>query len=53
MEEYIFYLKDFTNIIKIEYDVLQEVNTIVDNFSFQLTFYNKYEKVFKSLEFVE
>ena len=52
IEEFIYVLKDFIRTINLDLDVEQEIEELTQKFSFLLKIYNKYEKIFNKLDFV-
>lgn len=54
LDEFVFFLKDIIRKIHLEDAELEaEINHFIKRFCFILTFYNKFESVFKKLEFQE
>jgi hypothetical protein len=54
LDEFVFFLKDIIRKIHLEDGELEaEINQFIKRFCFILTFYNKFESVFKKLDFQE
>ena len=51
IDDYVFILKDFIRTINLSREVEQEIEELTTKFSFLLKIYNKYEKIFKKLQF--
>jgi hypothetical protein len=52
LDEFVFFLKDIIRKIHLEDGELEaEINQFIKRFCFILTFYNKFESVFKKLDF--